>query len=167
MRVGFVGLQVGARDENPVGGKVAARRHPDEVAGHEILGGDLGLLSVADDEGTGGDAAAQALGRGLGAAVKPGVHPDDGEKREAEDRRLAIIAEPAEEGSRRGEEPDHRVGDGVADDAAPSRGGAGNAPAAAPQLFGRSAGTMVTIAGNVHRIARPSTWISTKGMTPR
>ena len=227
----FVGLQVGARDKDPVAGEVAARRDAHEVAGDEILGGDLGLRPVPDDEGARGDAAAQALGRGLGAAVKPGIHPDDGEECQAEDRRLAIIAEPAEKHRRRGEEPDHRVGDGVAHDLAPSRGSAGDdgigavagtppgnlggrqaargvveplqpvdrhvtqhlkppirtvaarladpapegrgrarpgaGPGRARQLFGSSAGMMVTIAGNIQRITRPSTWISTKGTMPR
>lgn len=36
-----------------------------------------------------------------------------------------------------------------------------------PDQFGISAGTMVTIDGKAHRMAIPTTWISTKGTIPR
>ncbi len=72
----FVHLQVGAGDDDPVGGEGLARGDEGEIAGHHLGDRDLDRRPVTEDPRACRQPAEEPAGGGLGPPVEEGVHAD-------------------------------------------------------------------------------------------
>jgi len=119
----FIGLQTFAAHHQAVGRERLADADHYQIARHQFGGSNDPARAIAPYRRHACQAATESFGRGMGAAMQKGIHPQKRNQRDQQDNGLGPLAHQAKQQTRAKQEPQHRIPEGLAQQQPPAAAG--------------------------------------------